>query len=580
MKNKIKSSVMLSLFYFYSSASLSIELDNMSDSTRELDRIIREHTLENVNKEKWINNKIMKNNKDIVHEDSLSDSAVASGIKFFIKEILIDNDDKYANSTQRNAIIKKFENTELGKSEVLELVKELTDFYIGKGYSTTLLTIEEGNLNSQKIILKVLWGKVNNIFVEDKEPTFSQKMRMYDAFPFYKDKVLNVSDIDQALDNLLRVSYGTRIKIIPDENEGYSNLNFEDMEYDFFNLGLKLNNSGRKESGWNQYSGTMKFNNFIGFNDILSFYYGYNDLKQKSDSQNSWSLSYSIPVGYWSFDTSYYRSEYNKVIGGDFGGYNSDGNSERYSNRINRVLFRNNNHKLSAYTSVDVKNNLNRIKDIVIDVSSKTYSNVTLGINDVTTIWDGGTYWDLSFTKGTPWFGSAWVNDPDLQGFDIDFNKINGLLSWSKRIHQFDFMSVNYDLTTSFQFSKDVLVSDQNISIGDEYSVRGFKEDSISGNKGGYISNTVKFPVYINKFSGMSIVPFAGYDVGYVKNNCRNYVNNCSGEFISGGSLGLRLNQQYLSSSLSAGWPITKPKSLRNKDVDNLTIYYRLGLSF
>lgn len=580
MKNKIKLSVILSLFYFYSGASFSIEPENMSDSTRELDRIIRERTLENVNKEKWINNKIMNNNKNIVDEDSLSDSVIESGRKFFIKEILIDNDEKYVNSTQRNAIIKKFENTELGKAEILELVKELTDFYIGKGYSTTLLTIKEGNLNSQKITLKVLWGKVNNVLVEDKDPTLSQKMRVYSALPFYKDKVLNVSDIDQALDNLLRISYATKIKIIPDEKDGYSNLNFEDMEYDFFNLGLKLNNSGRRESGWNQYSGTMKFNNFIGFNDILSFYYGYNDLKPKSDSQKSWSLSYSIPVGYWSFDTSYYRSEYIKVIGGNFGGYNSDGNSERYSNRINRVLFRNNNHKLSAYTSIDVKNNLNRIMDSVIDVSSKRYSNVTFGINDVTTIWDGGTYWDLSFTKGTPWFGSAWVNDPDLKGFDIDFHKINGLLSWSKKIHQFDLVSVNYDLTTSFQFSKDILVSDQNISIGDEYSVRGFKEDSVSGNKGGYISNTVKFPVYINKFSGMSIVPFAGYDVGYVKNNCRSYVSNCSGEFISGGSVGLRLNQQYLSSSLSAGWPITKPKSLRNKEIDNLAIYYRLGLNF
>lgn len=580
MKNKIKSSMILSLLCVYSGASFSIEPENMSDSTRELDRIIRERALENVDKEKWINNQIMNNNKDIVDEDSLSDSEIASGRKFFIKEILIDNDDKYVKSKQRNAIIQKFENKELGKGEILELVKELTDFYIGKGYSTTLLTIKEGNLNSQKITLKVLWGKVNNVLIEDKDPTLSQKMRISDAFPFYKDKVLNVSDIDQALDNLLRVSYATKIKIIPDGNEGYSNLNFEGLEYDFFNLGLKLNNSGRKESGWNQYSGTMKFNNFIGFNDILNFYYGYNDLKQKSDSQKSWSVSYSIPVGYWSFDTSYYHSEYKKLIGLDFGGYSSDGNSQRYSNRINRVLFRNNNHKLSVYTSIDVKNNLNRIYEKVIDVSSKNYTDITLGINDVTTIWDGGAYWDLSSTKGTPWFGSAWVNDPDLKGFDIDFHKFNGLLSWSKKIHQFDRLSVNYDLTTSFQYSKDILVSAQNISIGDEYSVRGFKEDSISGNNGGYISNTVKFPVYINKFSGMSIVPFAGYDLGYVKNNCSKDVRNCSGEFISGGSVGLRLNQQYLSSSLSAGWPVTKPKSLRNREVDNLAVYYRLGLNF
>jgi len=552
----------------------------MSDSTRELDRIIRERNLENANKEKWINNEIINSNKNIVDKDAIAESESVTGIKFFIKEIAIENDTKYEGSSQRNAILKKFENKELAKSDILELIKELTDFYIGKGYSTTLLTVVQGNLNSQKITLKVLWGKINNALVEDKEPTFSQKMRIYDAFPFYKDKILNVSDIDQALDNLLRISYRAAIKIIPDEREGYSNLNFEDIGYDFFNLGLKLNNSGRKESGWNQYSGTVSLNNFVGFNDILNLYYGYNDLKQKSDSQKSWSISYSIPVGYWSFDTSFYRSEYEKVIGGNFGGYKSDGRSERYSYKVNRVLFRNNNHKLSAYTSVDVKTNLNRIQKLVIDVSSKRYSNVTVGVNDVTTIFDGGTYWDISLTKGTPWFASAWVNDPDLRGFDIDFHKVNGLISWSKNIHQFDRFAIAYDLTASFQLSKDILVSDQNISIGDEYSVRGFKEDSVSGNSGGYISNTFKLPFYLSQFGGVSIVPFAGYDVGYVKNNCGKYVNNCSGEYISGGSVGFRLNQRYFSSSLSAGWPLTKPKSLRNREIDNLSIYYRVGFNF
>lgn len=580
MKNNLKILILLNFIVFYSNLSFAIEPGNMSDSTRELDKLIRERNFEKINKEKWINNEIINNNKNIIDENSINESENLKSKKFFIEQIFIENDDKYRKSLQRNAIIKKFENKELGKSEILELVRELTDFYIGKGYSTTLLTVKEGNLNSKKLILNVLWGKINNALVEDEIPTFSQKMRIYDAFPFYQDKVLNVSDIDQALDNLLRISYRAKIKIIPDDIEGYSNLNFEDLNYDFFNLGLKVNNSGRKESGWNQYSGTVSLNNLIGFNDILNFYYGYNNLKQKTDSQNSWSLSYSIPIGYWSFDTSYYRSEYEKIIGGNFGGYKSDGNSERYSFKVNRVLFRNNNHKISAYTSIDVKDNLNRIQKRIIDVSSKRYSNVTFGINDVTTILDGGTYWDLSFTKGTPWFGAAWIHDPDLRGFDIDFLKVNGLISWSKNIHQFNYFSVNYDLTTSFQYSKDILVSDQNISIGDEYSVRGFKEDSISGNSGGYISNTLKFPFYLRQLGGISVVPFAGYDVGYVKNNCSQSVTNCSGEYISGGSVGLRLNQQYFSSSLSAGWPLTKPKSLRNREIDNLSVYYRIGFNF
>lgn len=582
MKKKYLLIVLLLLIFLCSFSIYSLantDSNNMSDSTRELDKLIREREMESINKEKWINKEIKRNNKKIGEESNHLEKKT-DDIKYLITSIVIENDDKFFSSKERNNIINNYKNKNLGKSEILNLIMELTDFYIEKGYTTTLLTVEEGNLNSKEIRLKVLWGKINNILVDGEIPSFSQKMRLNGAFPFYKEKTLNLSDIDQALDNLLRISYGAKIKVLAADEIGYSNLNVEGLGYSYINGSLKLNNSGRKESGWNQYSGNLSVNNFIGFNDILGFYYGYNDLKQKTDTQSSWSVSYSIPFGYSSFDASYYRSDYEKIIGGNFGGYKSDGNSKRYSFKLNHVVFRDSNHKLSFYTAVDVKDNLNKIQNLTIDVSSKRYSNITLGMNDVTTIWNGGTYWDLSLTKGTPWFGSAWVNDPDLTGYDINFLKLNGLLSWSKSIHQFDNFAISYDLNTSFQYSNNILVSDQNITIGDEYSVRGFKEDSVSGNNGGYISNTLKFPFYFNQLGGVMATPFIGYDIGYIKNNCSGYVNKCSGEYISGGAIGLRLNQKYLSSSLSAGLPLIKPKSLRNRDVDNLAIYYRIGINF
>ncbi|WP_272680422.1 ShlB/FhaC/HecB family hemolysin secretion/activation protein [Providencia sp. PROV032] len=582
MKNKYILVVLFLLIFLcgYSIYSLAnTDAGNMSDSTRELDKLIRERNIDNINKEKWINREINNNNKKIIEKDYELEKEL-DNVKYLITSIVIENDDVFANSKKRNNILKNYTGKELGKTEILKLIGDLTDFYIDKGYTTTLLTLQEGNLNSKELRLMVLWGKINDVLIDGKNPTFFQKMRVNSAFPFYKGKVLDISDVDQTLDNLLRISYKAKIRVLADDEIGFSNLDIENLEYDYINGSLKLNNSGRKESGWNQYSGNFSVNNFIGFNDILGFYYGYNELKQKADTQNSWSVSYSIPFGYSSFDASYYRSEYEKLIGGNFGGYKSDGNSERYSFKFNHVVFRNSEHKLSLYTALDVKDNLNRIQNLIIDVSSKRYSNISIGMNDVTTIWDGGTYWDLSFTKGTPWFGSAWVNDPDLKGFDINFVKMNGLVSWSKNIYQFDRFSISYDLNTSFQYSNNILVSDQNITIGDEYSVRGFKEESISGNNGGYISNTLKFPFYFNGFGGVMATPFFGYDVGYIKNNCSIYVNKCSGEYISGGALGLRLNQKYFSSSLSAGWPLIKPKSLRNRDVDNLAIYYRIGVNF
>ena len=66
-----------------------------------------------------------------------------------------------------------------------------------------------------------------------------------------------------------------------------------------------LNNSGFKADGWQQYYGSGTAKNIAGINDIFNVYYSWNNLKNNQDNQDSWSTSYSIPLGYWSFDALY-----------------------------------------------------------------------------------------------------------------------------------------------------------------------------------------------------------------------------------------------------------------------------------
>lgn len=78
-----------------------------------------------------------------------------------------------------------------------------------------------------------------------------------------------------------------------------------------------------------------------------------------------------MPLGYWGFDTSYYKSEYEKGIDGGFGIYDSDGTSERASLRISRMLMRGATGKTSARMKVERRDNYNGIENARIDVSSK-----------------------------------------------------------------------------------------------------------------------------------------------------------------------------------------------------------------
>ena len=67
------------------------------------------------------------------------------------------------------------------------------------------------------------------------------------------------------------------------------------------------------------------------------------------------------------------------------------------------------------------------------------------------------------------------------------------------------------------QYSPDVLYGSEKISMGDEYTVRGYKGDSISGDKGYYVKNEFAYNLNIPKIG--SISPYIGYDFGETWNN-------------------------------------------------------------
>lgn len=512
----------------------------------------------------------------------LNPSDKESRHQFKIKEILIEDDDKYEFSSERNAIIDTYLNTDMGEQEILNLVRELTNFYISRGYVTTQVTIVPGSLRSEKLILKVLWGSISGFLHNGEEPGWREKTRLFSAMPFATGRRLTISDIDQGLDNLLRVSPGDNLQIMPTETSGYSLINHQGESIFPLSLHAGINNSGSRAAGWHQYYLNTSLRNILGLNDTIGYYYSYNDLNADTDNQSARSISMSIPLGYWSFDTSYYKSKYNKVIGGNFGGYGSDGKSERLSLKVSRTLYRNANGKFTGYVKAEKRSNENNIFGFPIAISSKDFSSLNTGMTWVGGMAGGWAYFDLSMTAGVPWFNSAWKEDRDLAGFDLDYKKYNGMLSWSKRLasSQSGRLSVDYEINSGFQYSNDVLVSDARYNIGDEFTIRGFKDDVVSAERAMWVSNTIKLPLIIQYARVNQIAPFTGFDIGMARRNCPGAANNCERDYMSGAAVGFKMNGKDFSGALTSAWPVKKPASLSNRKVDNQTIYFNLDVGF
>lgn len=122
------------------------------------------------------------------------------------------------------------------------------------------------------------------------------------------------------------------------------------------------------------------------------------------------------------------------------------------------------------------------------------------------------------------------------------------------------------------QWSNDTLYGSERLSIGGEYSVRGFKGHSISGDEGYYWRNDLTYQLgqwpVIGRISSQLAL-----DTGGIKKDDFDELEKGS---LAGASLSLLARAKHHSSSFSVGFPLQSPSRLQ---ADDYVIYYRLDFA-
>ena len=111
------------------------------------------------------------------------------------------------------------------------------------------------------------------------------------------------------------------------------------------------------------------------------------------------------------------------------------------------------------------------------------------------------------------------------------------------------------------------MYSQEKIGIGDDTTVRGFKDESTQGDKGFYIRNEIGYRG--NQF----LEPYIAYDNGRVFNN---KVNEDKVETLQGVSIGIKAYFKGFEGNFTLAKPIDKPRYFKNnKAVAYTSITYR-----
>lgn len=491
------------------------------------------------------------------------DASTPQGPCFVIRRIELSGATLLSPSA-KNRLTAPWINQCLDMARLTRLTDAVSDWYISRGYITSRAFLTEQDLSGGVLHLAVLEGKLQHIRLEGV-PDRTLKM----TFPGLEGKIFNLRDIEQGMEQLNRVRQRpVEIEILPGDRQGYSVVNLTATPEFPLSGSVSFDNSGQKSTGTGQLTGALYGNNLLGLADKWFISGGRSsDFSNSKDAQN-FAAGVSIPYGYGLLDYSYSWSNYLSTI--DNNGYlwRSTGDTETHRLTGSWVLFRNGDIKTGVSAGITHRINRNYLDDVLLATSSRKLSSVSLGINHTQKIASGVATLNPTFTQGVPWLGAEDDNDKQGDVPKAEFRKwsLNG--SFQRPVAD----KLWWLTSVYFQWSPDRLYGSERLTLGGETSVRGFKEQYISGDNGGYWRNELNWSLITLPWVG-DVGVLAAIDGGWLKKDGQD--RYASGT-LWGTALGLTATNRGYSSQFTVGTPVDYPDWLAP---DHLVIYYRFSVA-
>ncbi|ENZ8430068.1 ShlB/FhaC/HecB family hemolysin secretion/activation protein [Klebsiella aerogenes] len=473
---------------------------------------------------------------------------------FQINELILSDD--FLDNNE----LKKIENQVVGQCLGMNGLKKAAvlfqDYYINAGYITTRVEIPTQDLSTKKLKLTVVPGRISEIVVAGND--ISKWI-----LPFSVGDILNIRDLEQGLENIQRTpEVDVKINILPGSENGSSKVVINTQRKKKWSLRASYNNFGDQSTGSELIGGTSYLYNVTGLSDL--FYLA--GTGSQTGGYKNVSTYYSVPFGY--YDLSLYYSKSKSHQGIDIGAYTFDyiGKTEYFSLKGNRMLYRNVNSKLSASAELIRRKYDYTLGGTELVLQKRDMGNVRLGVNYKRNFTGAALDSTVTWQRFTKAFGGT--DTPDMRTGTVSKESqiVNLNVNYVKWLTMLP-VNAYYELNFGAQYSPDNLTLQDQFTIGDRWSVRGFQNsDGIYGNKGFFLQNT------LNAVTGYKgLIPYIGADYGQIIGKLPS--QNLSGKKIMGGVLGVKGAVRALEYDASVSAPFIYPNNL---DVDE----YKLNFNF
>lgn len=464
---------------------------------------------------------------------------------------------------EKRKILGEFEGTELSAQDLENVLRRLTNWYVKKGFVASRVFLPQQDLSGGVLKVEAIEGKVERIEVEG-----GARVGIGTAFPGIRGKTLQLRDVEQGLDQINRLSSRqVKMALAPGEELGGTVIRIEPGERKWLPFSIGVDNGGLKSTGeWVVRTQAM-VEQALGLNDQLALSYAF-DPTWKDDEHFSQAASaqFSVPYGYWTFLGGWNYSDYINEVQRL---YETTGKSRGAYAGTTRLLYRDQKIKWQAGLQISWQNSTNYIDEVLLITGSRKLSSLRWS-TDMSYLGDGwqGTV-SLGFEQGMPWLGArsdderVRADEPYAEGqvFTLD---LGGQFNFPGQVSGGPYWWSSYLRT---QYAPQRLFSSQQVSLGGQATVRGFREESVLADSGIYWRNDWSCAGFeVEKWTGgmfARVAPYVFLDVGRAFGPS---VEADEKGVIAGTGAGFRLTGAEVQLDANVAFPLAAPDRVIGRD--------------
>lgn len=525
-----------------------------------------------------------------------SDMNTAEEHTFYITNILIEDEEPLLNPLEKEHILQGYLHKEIGSTDITNLLTELTNTIIQKGYITSVATLAEDNdLRTQQLVLKIVPGKIEKLSLN--QDTNLDYMKKFFLFPIQEGDVLNLRDLDTATENFQYLEANRMtMEILPSKKPNHSVVQVINPMKEKFTLSFLTNNHGenKQNSLW-RYGLSLNIDSPLGIGD--RFYISYmtvhkqkpnRDWKQQPNTLAPGQISPIGPPGYnpSKGDRLPYKRNlnlYNMRYTLKFRNYTLQLHSSKtfqessfytsntvydmksinhtHGIHLDKIVWRNQKNKLSVGIGLKKKRLENYLE-------TSTLADRTLAIGDLSLqgdfiLWRGIFGFTMGYERGLRALGAERDTGKLAKTPKAEFHKYTLHANYYKPITQ----AWTYRMNFAGMYSNDVLYGSEKQTLGGVGSVAGFhRRDSIQGEKALEFENEFSYRL-MNSETWGTLTPYISHSYGVMKQNKNDSIYGHG--YVSGLLLGLRYRIKYSDFDVAYAKPLHYSSYLnpRNQEI-------------